>query len=493
MSPATNITTKDKEVTFVWNFVADADGDQVDYILLVDQGEGMSPVDTVSTNNYTKSFTAEGSYSWMIEAMDTQGGVSQSETREFIIDFDNASPEVFDIVSPVTNTLITELSTTLHWRKTKDLDPGDQVSYSVLAGTSFEDITTYEVGSDTSYTLEGLEDNTTYYWKVVAKDTKGATRENTGGYTSFRVNTSNDAPFPVELISPSNNSVEIVTLPKFAWRESSDGDNDIIQYSIMYSEDSTFTSFKSSFTNKPEYVPEVSLKDNQQYFWKVFAQDLINKPVESLTFMFWVNTELEPPSPFELISPALNEQLTTIRPTFNWNKSLDNDPNDYAKYTLVVSKDSLFTDVVLEQMTSVDTTYTPEVDMLNNAKYYWKVIATDTDSLVTQSKTLTFILGDLSVSNESESVLPQEYTLSQNYPNPFNPSTQIQYALPEATQVTLEVFNSLGQKVMELVNSHQSAGYHTTTFDASGLSSGVYLYKLTTPSFSQTNKMLLIK
>jgi hypothetical protein len=152
VNPASNVTTKDKEVTFVWNFVADADGDQVDYILLVDQGDGMSPVDTVSTNNYTKSFTAEGSYSWMVEAVDTEGGVSQSETREFIIDFDNASPEVFDIVSPVTNTLITELSTSVHWRKTKDLDPGDQVTYSVLAGTSFEDITTYEVGSDTTYT-----------------------------------------------------------------------------------------------------------------------------------------------------------------------------------------------------------------------------------------------------------------------------------------------------------------------------------------------------
>jgi hypothetical protein len=85
------------------------------------------------------------------------------------------------------------------------------------------------------------------------------------------------------------------------------------------------------------------------------------------------------------------------------------------------------------------------------------------------------------------------YQLSQNYPNPFNPSTQIQYSLPEVTQVTLEVFNSLGQKVMELVNDQQSAGYHTATFDASGLSSGVYLYKLTTPSFTETKKMLLIK
>ena len=70
---------------------------------------------------------------------------------------------------------------------------------------------------------------------------------------------------------------------------------------------------------------------------------------------------------------------------------------------------------------------------------------------------------------------------------------QIQYVLPEASLVTLEVLNSVGQKVMELVNGQQSAGYHTATFDASGLSSGVYLYKLTTPSFTQTKKMLLIK
>ena len=91
--------------------------------------------------------------------------------------------------------------------------------------------------------------------------------------------------------------------------------------------------------------------------------------------------------------------------------------------------------------------------------------------------------------------LQQKYNfnLNQNYPNPFNPSTQIQYALPEATQVTLEVFNSVGQKVMELVNGQQSAGYHTATFNASGLSNGVYFYKLSTSSFINTKKMLLIK
>ena len=97
------------------------------------------------------------------------------------------------------------------------------------------------------------------------------------------------------------------------------------------------------------------------------------------------------------------------------------------------------------------------------------------------------------LSNQSEDFQIRNYTLSQNYPNPFNPSTQIQYTLPEATQVTIEVFNIVGQKVIELVNGQQSAGHHTTTFDASGLSSGVYLYKLTTPSYAESKKMLIIK
>jgi hypothetical protein len=88
---------------------------------------------------------------------------------------------------------------------------------------------------------------------------------------------------------------------------------------------------------------------------------------------------------------------------------------------------------------------------------------------------------------------PDEYSLSSNYPNPFNPVTTIEYTLPERGQVSLIVANGLGEKVAELVNRVEGPGVKTVTFTAANLPSGVYAYRITAGSFSETRKMLLIK
>jgi hypothetical protein len=90
-------------------------------------------------------------------------------------------------------------------------------------------------------------------------------------------------------------------------------------------------------------------------------------------------------------------------------------------------------------------------------------------------------------------VLPTAFELAQNYPNPFNPTTRITYSVPTQSRVVLEVVNVLGQRVETLVNDVQPAGQHEVTFDASRLATGMYLYRLTSPSQTITRKMMLVK
>ncbi|MGB3016642.1 MAG: T9SS type A sorting domain-containing protein, partial [Ignavibacteria bacterium] len=97
----------------------------------------------------------------------------------------------------------------------------------------------------------------------------------------------------------------------------------------------------------------------------------------------------------------------------------------------------------------------------------------------------------LSVGNSSLNA--DDYALEQNYPNPFNPRTVIRYNLKEQHNVVLKVFDALGREVRTLVNEQKSPGSHSVSFDGSGLSAGVYYYRLNAGEYSDVKKMLLVK
>jgi subtilisin family serine protease len=99
----------------------------------------------------------------------------------------------------------------------------------------------------------------------------------------------------------------------------------------------------------------------------------------------------------------------------------------------------------------------------------------------------------LMVTAQKEPALPKTFALEQNYPNPFNPITEIRFSLPQAAHVELEVFNALGQQVAVLVDTYLEAGYHSATWDGSTASSGVYFYRITAGSFTDSKKMILLK
>ncbi|RMF10870.1 MAG: T9SS C-terminal target domain-containing protein [Candidatus Neomarinimicrobiota bacterium] len=100
---------------------------------------------------------------------------------------------------------------------------------------------------------------------------------------------------------------------------------------------------------------------------------------------------------------------------------------------------------------------------------------------------------DVALSTGNETLQPQQYALRNNYPNPFNPTTSIEYVVPRAGEVTLTIYNLMGQEVDQLVNHVQKAGTYTVKWNGSQAASGVYFYQLRAGDFVQTKKMILMK
>jgi hypothetical protein len=100
----------------------------------------------------------------------------------------------------------------------------------------------------------------------------------------------------------------------------------------------------------------------------------------------------------------------------------------------------------------------------------------------------------LSVTDGDESpIQPEEFVLYQNYPNPFNPTTKLSFVISHSSFITLKVYDVLGHEVQTLIDEYKNPGGYKVTFDASGLPSGIYYYRLESAGFSETKKMILLK
>jgi len=132
--------------------------------------------------------------------------------------------------------------------------------------------------------------------------------------------------------------------------------------------------------------------------------------------------------------------------------------------------------------TTEPRSYTYSDYNLVSGEYHYRLKQVDLDGEFKYSNTITINVNT-----------PDQFNLSQNYPNPFNPNTQIEYSIPKDGYVSLIVYNTLGQKVAELVNEYVSSGEHQINFDASGLSSGIYYYRLVADNNISIRKMILLK
>ena len=132
--------------------------------------------------------------------------------------------------------------------------------------------------------------------------------------------------------------------------------------------------------------------------------------------------------------------------------------------------------------TSTKQSYSFTDNNLASGSYTYRIKQIDVDGSIHYLKEINVEVG-----------VPSVFSLEQNYPNPFNPTTTIKYQLPKAGFVTLRIYEILGREVATLVKENQNAGRYSVDFNASKLSSGVYIYELKTLDLNSCKKMILTK
>ncbi len=344
-----------------------------------------------------------------------------------------------------------------------------------------------------------LIDDMRYYWRVNATDDQGGV--SLWSMAEFTYNSENDAPFPVVVgFTPADSMLISNLSPIISWLAATDPDisdsSSNLTYRFQLSDSPEFVNvlFESVTDTGITQVVLENLDDEQIYFYRVQTIDdegAVSAWSEVQAFI--INVQLDPPVDFVLLAPPDRSSTASDEITFIWAKSSDSDIGDYVNYALYLSQDNLFN--IFERI-EVDTDTTVMINNLEDGTYYWKVLAYDTDSLLTWGSNSDEEPWEIQVSTTNLSgtrTLPQKYCLYANCPNPFNPTTTIQYDIPKASQVTLTIINMNGQVVERLVNQKQEPGFYSVQWDARNVSTGVYFYQIQADGFQQVKKMLLIK
>tara|TARA_R110000868_G_scaffold1211_2_gene9313 strand:- start:31209 stop:35264 length:4056 start_codon:yes stop_codon:yes gene_type:complete len=216
------------------------------------------------------------------------------------------------------------------------------------------------------------------------------------------------------------------------------------------------------------------------------------------------------PTQAELTAPANDVSLTLsgdagILFEATWDEGSDLNNNE-VNYIWQLSADAEFTDLLVNASVGSEQTFSADfgtlasifddagIEVGTTANLYHRVITSDgSNEKASAPRTANIERGQVTSNEEELRTEPLTFGLNQNYPNPFNPSTSISFTLSETGDASLKVYNMLGQEVATIANSRLSAGSYTFNFDASQLSSGMYIYQLRAENQTITKRMTLIK
>jgi len=356
-----------------------------------------------------------------------------------------------------------------------------QISTSSAFASAIVDDSTI---TTTSRQVGPLANNTTYYWRVYAKNAGG-----TGPWsTVWNFTTVAAAPPAPTLAQPSNAAVNQPTTSTLSW----DPSTDATTYRLQISRSSGFTTAvvdDSTITSTSRQVGP--LENNTTYYWRVNAKNAGGTSAWSNVWSFTTIVQL--PRQVLLISPLNSEVIGADSVRFTWRQS----GPAVSRYWFELSTDSVMTNPVIDStLMATDTTKIVR-QLLDKQTYWWRVRVKNIAGWGPISDQRRFGI-DIPTGIYGYDDVPREFNLNQNYPNPFNPETTIKYQLPWPAEVRLEIYNILGEKVKTLVDEKQPAGYYSASWnglDEHGrtVAGGVYLYHFTAGEFVQVRKLILVR
>jgi len=395
LTPTGNVIIALQQPTFYWSQSIDTDavfGDTVTYRI---DYSSTAFLTYTSSSGFVSSYFNTGTdlvenaaYSWRIIAKDSDTYQAQgSSTGTFRINVLQEAPDTFNLSFPADNQLLLLSATDFAWQNSIDPDPGDSIVQYDIYWSKYPLFTpthTSGVSSVNSYSVTDLADNTTYYWKVYARDTTGRLTLCLSTFT-VRVDHTNSLPSAFNLLYSSG--IVSQTSPEFGWSVSTDADPwDTVTYEVNYSSDNFITAISSAGLTTTVFTPTVSLIENATYQWSVHAVDNKGAVTCSSTWTVKINAGNEYPYAFSLSTPANNSIVFTNRPGFDWADSNDSDPGDYIRYTIWISTSMDFSTKV-SSAGLVLSSFTPVANLTENATYYWSVRAIDSLGYETVSST----------------------------------------------------------------------------------------------------------
>jgi len=341
--------------------------------------------------------------------------------------------------------------------------------------------------TDTTFTNEEpFKSNTTYNWRVKGINQSDSlnSEPKMSDWSDISLFTTGELiinpPNKITLYTPVNGTTGLILTPTLKWNQDSSSNS----YTIQVSTDG-FSTFVVNGTTNDISITISDLDYNTQYSWRVRGS---NQSGDGEWSEVWTFSTVEKPlPPSEPLIPFDGQENVGTLTEFKW-ENVDSS----SSYHLQLSTDSTFSSMVFESTQIESSPYTLTEPIGLNSRYHWRVRVLSENELRHSewSDTLSFTTG---VRTSIEEVVPTEYSLNQNYPNPFNPTTTITYSLPQSGIVTLNVYDITGRFITTLVNGTKRAGMHSVEFDASTLSSGMYVYTLETDGYRQTRQMMLVK